>query len=139
MKKDREDFQRKLQEQQSKAKKEKKVIKKKTSSQSDKMLEEKSNIIKQKSFEENESIDSLEDYLGKRKMSSLALENTENEDSNATKVQELSNNDNKKLKVDSPTRQNEDSLEHKDSSQSNIDEISKIKKIKEMVKILNFL
>jgi len=70
----------------------------------------------------------------------LALENTENEDSNATKAQELSmHNNNKKLKVETPSTINEVSNENKGSPIKNIDKDSKIKKIKEMVTILDFL
>merc|ERR1712232_382914 len=97
-----------------------KVVDENTNSQ--KMLEEKIQDKVQGSFEENaSSSSSVEDYLRKRTISSLALENTENEDSNATKPQESSvDNTKKKLKVETPTFINEVSTENKGSPQSNL-------------------
>lgn len=140
MKKDREDKQRKLQEQEKKAKREKRFKEKEETAKSEKMLEEKvQNNIKGSFIEIESSESSSEDFLGKRKISSLVLDNTENEDSNATKAQELSmHNNNKKLKVETP-KTIESSNENKDSPQNNLDKEYKIKKIKEMVTILDFL
>lgn len=140
MKKDREDKQRKLQKQEKRIKQEKRFKEKENIARSEKMLEEKVQNNIKGSVVEIESSESIsEDFLGKRKISSLALENTENEDSNATKAQELSmHNNNKKLKVETP-KTIESSNENKDSPQNNLDKEFKIKKIKEMVTILDFL